>query len=261
MRQDTTYEYVTETAKSPAARWSCKNLAAFHAFNPNGAVALRRASDAKVRELVDLGRITSGHLYTVGSLAGLSDDRPELADYAIGYTRENGEDTKLRPSRSTVVYMAARMLEIVKEANELYASEMALYEASKASIETSDERNAMIDAIEGGRDFLASDQGSNIERVKAFFGCDRYLGLRILKTYRAPAIDPTLPAVDPKSEDGESVEVFVRCEECEIRLGGYNYDHAEWWVEGIAGKHVAVLEWWPIPENGTGTKVPEGTLV
>ena len=40
----------------------------FHYFNPNGAIAQKQITDAKVREAVDAGKCKSGVLFVYGSL-------------------------------------------------------------------------------------------------------------------------------------------------------------------------------------------------
>ena len=56
----------TATQCNPA--WSNRTQAAFHAFNDNGIIARRRASDDRIRALVDSGFAKSGALLAHGSL-------------------------------------------------------------------------------------------------------------------------------------------------------------------------------------------------
>ena len=56
----------TATQCSPS--WSNRTKAAFHAFNDNGILARRRASDDRIRAIVDSGFAKSGALLAHGSL-------------------------------------------------------------------------------------------------------------------------------------------------------------------------------------------------
>lgn len=132
MRNDTSFNYLTEKATKPAARWSAKDLATFHAFNPNGAVAAKRASDELVSELVDAGVITSGHLLTIGSLCDLYSEEPSLSELALGYKLVDGEEVKVSASKWSVNYDAENMLEKAAEAVALYNEKAAELQAAKA---------------------------------------------------------------------------------------------------------------------------------
>ena len=56
------------TATQCKPSWSNHNKALFHAFNPNGVLARRKASDDRIRALVDSGFAKSGALLAHGSL-------------------------------------------------------------------------------------------------------------------------------------------------------------------------------------------------
>jgi len=56
------------TATQCNPKWNNRTKAAFHAFNPNGVIALRTASDDRIRALVDSGFAKSGALLAHGSL-------------------------------------------------------------------------------------------------------------------------------------------------------------------------------------------------
>lgn len=56
------------TATQCDPKWNNRTKAAFHAFNPNGVLALRTASDDRVRALVDSGFAKTGALLAHGSL-------------------------------------------------------------------------------------------------------------------------------------------------------------------------------------------------
>lgn len=71
----------------------------------------------------------------------------------------------------------------------------------------------------------------------------------------------SLPAADDEAPTGMSVEVLVRVlpgarrrsdREAVIRTGRYLFGLEQWMVSGFS--HPRVLEWWPLPTPGTGTK-------
>jgi hypothetical protein len=62
------YDYVTQTASQPANSWTNKDMALFHAFNPNGLVSQKRKNDELIREMVDAGEVPSGWHFAYGSL-------------------------------------------------------------------------------------------------------------------------------------------------------------------------------------------------
>jgi hypothetical protein len=56
------------TATQCNPKWNNRTKAAFHAFNDNGIIARRTASDDRIRALVDSGFAKSGALLAHGSL-------------------------------------------------------------------------------------------------------------------------------------------------------------------------------------------------
>ena len=71
----------------------------------------------------------------------------------------------------------------------------------------------------------------------------------------APAPAPkaaALPPIDPKHPDC-SVEVLVR-EKGDFLRGSYSFEYQEW---GTESDRINAEEWWPFPEPGTGTPVPQ----
>ena len=56
------------TATQCDPKWSNRTKAAFHAFNPNGIISRRSASDDRIRALVDSGFAKTGALLAHGSL-------------------------------------------------------------------------------------------------------------------------------------------------------------------------------------------------
>jgi hypothetical protein len=56
------------TATQCSPKWSNRTKAAFHAFNDNGILARRRASDDRIRAIVDSGFAKTGALLAHGSL-------------------------------------------------------------------------------------------------------------------------------------------------------------------------------------------------
>lgn len=63
------YNKVTQTATTCLDSWSNRDKVRFHAFNPNGILARRSASDDRIRALVDSGFAKSGALLAFGSLS------------------------------------------------------------------------------------------------------------------------------------------------------------------------------------------------
>jgi hypothetical protein len=68
MSKASSFEYVSQTATEPNPSWSNSNVAKFHYFNPNGLYAAKKASDAKVDELVEAGLAKSGAIIAYGGL-------------------------------------------------------------------------------------------------------------------------------------------------------------------------------------------------
>lgn len=62
------YSEAISTATHCKPSWSNHNKVLFHAFNPNGILARRSASDDRIRALVDSGFAKSGALLAFGSL-------------------------------------------------------------------------------------------------------------------------------------------------------------------------------------------------
>jgi hypothetical protein len=68
MTKLTTFESIMQTATEPSRSWSNAELAKFHYFNPNGLYAAKKASDAKIDELVEAGLAKSGAIIAYGGL-------------------------------------------------------------------------------------------------------------------------------------------------------------------------------------------------
>ena len=68
MTKTSTFESIMQTATEPNRSWSNAELAKFHYFNPNGLYAAKKASDAKIDELVDAGLAKSGAIIAYGGL-------------------------------------------------------------------------------------------------------------------------------------------------------------------------------------------------
>jgi hypothetical protein len=66
---DKQFTEAMNTATECNPKWSNRTKAAFHAFNPNGVLARRTASDDRIRSLVESGFAKSGALLAYGSLA------------------------------------------------------------------------------------------------------------------------------------------------------------------------------------------------
>jgi hypothetical protein len=115
MPKKVSYQYLTQTATKPAKSWTARDLATFHAFNPNGATAIKRATDELVSEMVDAKLITSGHLYTIGSLSDLYNEEPRLSQIAIG---------EARASKFAISRRARNMLDLAAQAEALYAQKV-----------------------------------------------------------------------------------------------------------------------------------------
>jgi hypothetical protein len=62
------YEYITQEATRTYSSWTYKEKALFHQTNRWGLKARRRATDDRIRELVDAGHVKSGALLAYGSL-------------------------------------------------------------------------------------------------------------------------------------------------------------------------------------------------
>ncbi len=106
-RQDWTF--VTETATSVEQVRSLRNKVAFTYFNPNGAYAVKQATDDKISAAVDAGRCKSGALFVHGSL----NDYHERAMRRLSKVK--------RPARFDVHYMIDGLLEEAARAEEFLA--------------------------------------------------------------------------------------------------------------------------------------------
>lgn len=69
-----TIEQVFHDATEPGPRWTNRQVALFHAFNPHGLVAAKRANDDQISRLVDEGRIKSGATIAYGGFQSFEVD-------------------------------------------------------------------------------------------------------------------------------------------------------------------------------------------
>ena len=77
----TRFEYIANTATDCKPSWSNKDKIRFHYFNPHGIMAKRRASDDRIRDLVDRGFAKTGALLAYGSLCNYHTSK--LLDLAL----------------------------------------------------------------------------------------------------------------------------------------------------------------------------------
>jgi len=71
----TRFEYIANTATDCKPSWSNKDKIRFHYFNPHGIMEKRRASDDRIRDLVDRGFAKTGALLAYGSLNSYHTDK------------------------------------------------------------------------------------------------------------------------------------------------------------------------------------------
>ena len=62
------HDYIVNQATKTAARWTVREVLAFHYFNKNGVIAARRPLDNAIDVLVEAGRLKSGSIYAHGGL-------------------------------------------------------------------------------------------------------------------------------------------------------------------------------------------------
>lgn len=81
MNQSEYFDFVTNRALKPAAAWTNKQRAQFHAFNPNGLSATRRLQRDRVTRACEAGKVPFGWSLAYGWLASTTfqDDLMELA--------------------------------------------------------------------------------------------------------------------------------------------------------------------------------------
>lgn len=74
-------EQIFKTATAPAPAWTNHDIACFHAHNPHGLVARKRANDDRIASLVDAGKAKSGAHLAYGTFDTFCVDRvQELCD-------------------------------------------------------------------------------------------------------------------------------------------------------------------------------------
>lgn len=61
-----TFEFITETATEVGPKWTNKEIAQFHYFNPNGLYAQKRARDRMISDAVAAGTMKSGAILAYG---------------------------------------------------------------------------------------------------------------------------------------------------------------------------------------------------
>lgn len=69
------YKYITEHAEHAEQSWTNAELARFHAYNPNGIYAVKKARDAEVSRLVNERGLPAGALVAYGSLNDYNSER------------------------------------------------------------------------------------------------------------------------------------------------------------------------------------------
>ena len=63
-----TFQQITETATEVGPKWTNKDIAQFHYFNPNGLYAQKMARDEMISDAVASGKMKSGAIFAYGSL-------------------------------------------------------------------------------------------------------------------------------------------------------------------------------------------------
>ena len=63
-----TFQQITETATEVGPKWTNKEVAQFHYFNPNGLYAQKKARDKMISDAVAEGKMKSGSILAYGSL-------------------------------------------------------------------------------------------------------------------------------------------------------------------------------------------------
>lgn len=64
-----TFQQITETATEVGPKWTNKEIAQFHYFNPNGLYAQKKARDKMISNAVASGKMKSGMILAFGSLS------------------------------------------------------------------------------------------------------------------------------------------------------------------------------------------------
>lgn len=62
-----TFQQITETATEVGPKWTNKEVAQFHYFNPNGLYAQKKARDKMISDAVANGKTKSGMILAYGS--------------------------------------------------------------------------------------------------------------------------------------------------------------------------------------------------
>lgn len=77
-----TFQQITETATEVGPKWTNKEIAQFHYFNPNGLYAQKKARDRAISDAVAEGKMKSGAIIAYGSLSDYN--MMTLAHLAMG---------------------------------------------------------------------------------------------------------------------------------------------------------------------------------
>ena len=77
-----TFQQITETATEVGPKWTNKEIAQFHYFNPNGLYAQKKARDKTISDAVASGKMKSGMILAFGSLSDYN--MMKLAHLAMG---------------------------------------------------------------------------------------------------------------------------------------------------------------------------------
>lgn len=77
-----TFQQITETATEVGPKWTNKEIAQFHYFNPNGLYAQKKARDRAISDAVADGKMKSGAIIAYGSLSDYN--MMALAHLAMG---------------------------------------------------------------------------------------------------------------------------------------------------------------------------------
>lgn len=62
-----TIDEVFHTATAPGEKWTNRQVALFHAFNPHGLVAVKRTNDDRISAIVDAGDAKPGAIIAYGT--------------------------------------------------------------------------------------------------------------------------------------------------------------------------------------------------
>ena len=110
-----TVDAIFHTATEPGRGWTNKNVALFHAFNPNGIVAQKRLRDDAVSKLVNDGVVPSGWLLAYGRFSNYpTEELMRIAGLPAVSVKKSRVRTLISMISDDIKYVDEKIAEVTK---------------------------------------------------------------------------------------------------------------------------------------------------